>query len=236
MEPWSGVSGLLSCGIGEALIGSHPRRSGRVLGCRPLCQTIDARRQASRRTMRCLQLVVEAAFTEPDRALDHIAQGGRLTTCSAFDQRIRYRKFSKGLFCVVCSCILMSKSQYAEANMYLKSMASIAVLVLVSGEASARTCRIVECQQVRAGEVCVSRPCPVASNLVCFNGRYTVGDGYRVFRNVSQGTCEQRCADDPNCNMLEYYYGNEGVKCNLYSNIPTVRWNSSQDALVCAWQ
>jgi hypothetical protein len=110
-----------------------------------------------------------------------------------------------------------------------------ALLSLVS-QAQARSCHIVECQQVRSGEICSIQPCNSGVNLICVSGRYTVGDGYRVFRGGSQSQCEQRCAADPNCNFLEYNYGREGVKCNLYASRPTIRWNSSYDATVCAWE
>ena len=121
--------------------------------------------------------------------------------------------------------------------MYRRAIIAIASLLTIVTEANAqRTCHVVECRQVRAGEVCTIRPCQNPRNLVCYRGRYTVGDGNRVSQGGSQGQCEQRCSADQNCNFLEYYYGNEGVKCNLYYGTPQIRWNSARDATICAWE
>ncbi len=119
---------------------------------------------------------------------------------------------------------------------FVLTIAAVAGVAALAPTADAqRTCRIVECRQAQVGEVCTVRPCQNGQNLTCVSGRYTVGDGYRTWRGGTQSQCEQRCEDDPNCSLLEYYYGNEGVKCNLYSRFPTIRWNSNYDATICAW-
>ena len=121
--------------------------------------------------------------------------------------------------------------------MIARGLGVLLFLLITTGAASAqRTCRVVICEQVRAGEVCSVRPCSAPQNLVCYGGRYTVGDGQWSYRGGSQGQCEQRCANNPNCSLMEYYYGPEGVRCNLYSRFPQIRWNPSQDAVVCAWE
>jgi len=55
---------------------------------------------------------------------------------------------------------------------FIASLVALAVLIVVSNEARARTCRIVECEQVRAGEICVSRPCQVA--CLCASVRFNM--------------------------------------------------------------
>jgi hypothetical protein len=113
---------------------------------------------------------------------------------------------------------------------------AFALTALPLHDADARSCHIVQCRMARAGEVCSVRPCQNGQTLACYSGRYTVGDGYRVWRNISQAQCEQRCENDESCNMIEYYFGQEGVKCNLYNRMPQVRWNSAQDATICVWE
>lgn len=120
--------------------------------------------------------------------------------------------------------------------MVLRVLLGVVTFLSLVSQASARSCHIVECQQVQSGEVCYIRPCQSPQNLACYSGRYTVGDGYRTYRGGSQGQCQQLCANDPNCNFLEYYFGREGVKCNLYAARPVIHWNSSYDAVVCAWE
>jgi hypothetical protein len=139
--------------------------------------------------------------------------------------------------------------------MRLRALVFIAGLMTVGSQvgAASRSCHIVECRQVRSGEVCKVRACetspqqpapaqqpagqePLGQKLVCLSGRYTVGDGYKTWNGGTQAQCERRCADDPNCNILEYYYGSEGVKCNLYFRAPKIKWNRNYDATVCAWQ
>ena len=121
--------------------------------------------------------------------------------------------------------------------MYLKAMMFAAGMLVITTSAQAQhTCQIIECEQKRAGEVCTIRSCQTPANLVCRSGLYTEGDGDQVFRGGTQGQCERRCAADQACNYLEYYFGREGVKCNLYYSRPVVRWNSNYDAVICSWR
>ena len=42
--------------------------------------------------------------------------------------------------------------------------------------------------------------------------------------------CEERCMEDPNCRMMEYYFGSEegGKKCNLFEHTTMEKSKSDQ--------
>ena len=104
--------------------------------------------------------------------------------------------------------------------------------------AQQRSCHIIQCQKAQVGEICRVTPCQQAGQgMQWYAGHYTEGDGnLGSYSGGSRGQCEARCAGNLRCVLAEYYFGKEGVRCNLYSYTPPVRWNESNDAIIGVWR